>query len=35
MMENSRTKLSMSIASFRKLRENDLLYVDKIVMKVI
>lgn len=28
-MENSRTKLSMSIASFRKLRENDLLYVDK------
>ncbi len=29
MMENSRTELSMSIASFRKLRENDLLYVDK------
>ena len=28
-MGNSRTKLSMSIASFRKLRENDLLYVDK------
>ena len=28
-MENSRTKLSMSIASFRKLRGNDLLYVDK------
>ena len=28
-MENSRTELSMSIASFRKLRENDLLYVDK------
>lgn len=29
MMGNSRTKLSMSIASFPKLRENDLLYVDK------
>ena len=29
MTENSRTKLSMSIASFRKLRENNLLYVDK------
>ena len=29
MMETTRTKLSMSIASFRKLRENDLLYVDK------
>lgn len=29
MMKNSRTELSMSIASFRKLRENDLLYVDK------
>lgn len=28
-MGNSRTKLSMSIASFPKLRENDLLYVDK------
>lgn len=28
-MGNSRTKLSMSIASFRKLRENNLLYVDK------
>ena len=28
-METTRTKLSMSIASFRKLRENDLLYVDK------
>lgn len=28
-MGNFRTKLSMSIASFRKLRENDLLYVDK------
>ena len=28
-MGNSRTKLSMSIASFRKLRENDLFYVDK------
>lgn len=29
MMETTRTKLSMSIASFRKLRENNLLYVDK------
>lgn len=28
-METSRTKLSMSIASFSKLRENDLLYIDK------
>lgn len=28
-METTRTKLSMSIASFRKLRENNLLYVDK------
>lgn len=28
-MGNSRTKLSMSIASFPKLRANDLLYIDK------